>query len=307
MSMTSLPSRWLANRWSSSRSRGGAVVDQGVGRVDAELRLRRTRRGTAPQPGELLAGEVLPARLGGGRLPLALGLGEDVRRVAALVGVDRAVVHLPRRLADRVEEPPVVGHHDQRARQGDEVSGQPGHGLDVEVVGRLVEHDQVVPRQQQGGERAAAPLATGQADDRAVEGHPGEQLLDDLPRGGVGGPLVVLPPTEHRLADGVGVDELVALVEVADLDAAGAGDAAGVRLLDARHHLEQGGLAVAVAAHDADALAQRDAERDVVEEGPYAVGLRDALEVDQVRHVRAILSGAPQRRRIGVRPLPGGA
>ena len=185
-------------------TRVGHVVDQGVGRVDAELRLRRTRRGAAPQPGELLAGEVLPPRLGGGRLPLTLGLGEDVRRVAALVGVDRAVVHLPRRLADRVEEPPVVGHHDERARQADEVSGQPGHGLDVEVVGRLVEHDQVVPREQQGGERAAAPLATGQADDRAVEGHPGEQLLDDLPRGGVGGPLVVLPPAEHRLADACG-------------------------------------------------------------------------------------------------------
>ena len=58
-SMTSLPSRWVANRWSSSRSRGGGhVLDQRVGRVDAELRLRRPRRRPPAQPGQLLADQV---------------------------------------------------------------------------------------------------------------------------------------------------------------------------------------------------------------------------------------------------------
>ena len=213
------------------------VLDQRVGGVDAELRLGRARRGAAPQPGELLAGEVLPARLGGGGLARALGLRQDVRRVAALVGVDRAVVDLPRGLADRVEEPAVVGDHHQRARQADEVGGEPGDRLDVEVVGRLVEDDQVVAREQQRRQRAAAALATGEPDDRAVEGDAGEQLLDDLAGRGVGGPLVVLATAEHRLAHAVGVDELVALVEVADLHAAGPRDPAGVGLLEAGHHL----------------------------------------------------------------------
>ena len=120
------------------------VLDQRVGGVDPELRLRRPGRRPAPQPGQLLADQVLPADLRGRRLPLPLGLGEHERGVPALVGVDDAVVHLPRPLAHRVQEPPVVGDHDQRGRAVGEVVGQPGDRLDVEVVGGLVEHDQVV-------------------------------------------------------------------------------------------------------------------------------------------------------------------
>ena len=91
-------------------------------------------------------------------------------------------------------------------------------------------------------------------------------------------------PAEHRLADGVGVDELVALVEVADQQPALPRDPAGVGLLEAGHHLEQRGLAVAVAADDADPLARADAERDVGEQRADAVGLGDPLEVEQVGH-----------------------
>ena len=73
-----------------------------------------------------------------------------------------------------------MGDHDQRGRAGHQVLGQPGDRLDVEVVGGLVEDDQVVLVEQQRGQRAAPPLAAGQPDDGAVEGDPGEQLLDDL-------------------------------------------------------------------------------------------------------------------------------
>ena len=87
---------------------------------------------------------------------------------------------------------------------------------------------------------------------------------------------------EHGLADRVGVDQLVALVEVADLDAAGHRHPARVGLLEAGHHLEQGGLAVAVATDDADPLPRRDAEGDLVEQRADAVRLGDPLQVDQV-------------------------
>lgn len=39
----------------------------------------------------------------------------DVRRVATLGAVHHAVVNLPRLVGTLVEEPPVVGHHQQRA------------------------------------------------------------------------------------------------------------------------------------------------------------------------------------------------
>ena len=73
------------------------VLDQRVRGLDPELRLRGAGRRAAAQPGQLLADQVLPADLGGRGLPLALGLGQHVRRVAALVGVDDPVVDLPRR------------------------------------------------------------------------------------------------------------------------------------------------------------------------------------------------------------------
>ena len=47
--------------------------------------------------------------------------------------------------------------------------------------------------EQQAGQRAAPPLATGQPGDRPVQLDARQQDLDDLPQGGVGGPLVVGP------------------------------------------------------------------------------------------------------------------
>ena len=90
------------------------VGDQLVRRVEAELGLGRPRRCTATQPGELLAQQVLALLLGRRRVPCALGPRQDVGRVAALVLVDAAVVHLPRARADGVEEPAVVRDDDER-------------------------------------------------------------------------------------------------------------------------------------------------------------------------------------------------
>ena len=122
---------------------------------------------------------------------------------------------------------------------------------------------------------------------------PGQQHLDDLAGARVGGPLVVGPVGEHRLADGVGVLEGVALVQVADLEAAGPRHPAGVGLLQPGHHLEQRGLAVAVAADDADPLPRRDAERDLGQQRADAVRLRHPLQVDEVRHQPGSTTWAP--------------
>ena len=89
---------------------------------------------------------------------------------------------------------------------------------------------------------------------------------------------------EHRLAHRVGVDEGVVLVQEADQQPSGLGHPAGVGRHLAAHHLEQRGLAVAVAADDADPLARGDAERDVGQQRAHAVRLRHPLEVEEVRH-----------------------
>ena len=207
---------------------------------------------------------------------------------------------LPGPLAHLVEEPPVVGHDHQRLVAGAQVVGQPRDGLDVEVVGGLVEDHQVVVAEQQRGQRAAAPLPAREADDRPVQGDTGEQLLDDLAGAALRRPLVVGHPAEHRLADAVGVDELVALVEVADQQPAATRDPPGVGLLEAGHDLQQRRLAVAVAPDDPDPVALTDTEGDLREQRAHAVGLRDQLEVQQVRH--GVSPPARRRRRPRARP-----
>ena len=62
-------------------------------------------------------------------------------------------------------------------------------------------------------------------------------------------------------------------------------DPAGVDLLDAREHPQQGGLAAAVAADDTDAVATADAERDGVEHLGGAEREGGALDGDEVGHL----------------------
>ena len=62
-----------------------------------------------------------------------------------------------------------MGDDEQRAAAGREVAREPVDALDVEVVGRLVEQQQLGAVEQQPGERDAPPLAARQRRDRRVE------------------------------------------------------------------------------------------------------------------------------------------
>jgi hypothetical protein len=82
--------------------------------------------------------------------------------------------------ADRVEEPAVVGDRDDRARGGGERVLEDLERVEVEVVGRLVEQQQVGLGGDDGGDRRARPLAGAEALERAadrvgVEAEVGEQ------------------------------------------------------------------------------------------------------------------------------------
>ena len=140
-------------------ARLGLVGDQRVGGLDPELRLRGARRRAAPQPGELLAQQLLAALLARGGLPRPLGTREHVRRVAALVLVHGGVRDLPRERADGVQEPAVVGDDEHRAAARGEMAREPVDALDVEVVRRLVEQQQLGVVEQRLGQRDPAPLA----------------------------------------------------------------------------------------------------------------------------------------------------
>ena len=84
----------------------------------------------------------------------------------------------------------------------------------------------------------------------------------------------------HR---GRGVHAVV-LGEHADGEAAHPRHPAGVDLARALEHAQQGGLAAAVAADDADAVAAADAERDGIEHLGGAEREGGALDGDEVGH-----------------------
>ncbi len=100
----------------------GLVGDQRVGRGDAEAGLRGAGGRAAAEPGELLAQEVLAAALADRGDAIALGAREHPLGVAALVLAHRAAVDLPRLRADGVEEPAIVGDHDEGAAARSEVA-----------------------------------------------------------------------------------------------------------------------------------------------------------------------------------------
>ena len=218
----------VARRWD--------VLDQGFGGLDAVARLRGARRRAAAQPRQLLAGEVLAALLDGVGLAGALGAGEGPVVVAALVDVDGAVVDFPGQGGHGVEEPAVVGDHHDGDFAGQQVVGEPLHALDVEVVGRLVQHHQVQVLYERGGEVHAPALAAGELPHRGVQAklrHAG--ALQHLAHPRVGGPFEGLQAQrlDDGLADRQGVVKQKTLRDHRHAQVGGVRHAAGVRRLDA--------------------------------------------------------------------------
>ena len=123
------------------------------------------------------------------------------------------------------------------------------------MVGRLVEEHDVVLTHQHLRQRDASALTTAELADPAVPRDVGQQAGEDVADAGVAGPLV-LGTIRH---DGGGHDqvrfEAVGLVEEADPQVAAPGDPAVVGLDPPGQHPQQRRLAVAVAPHDADAVA----------------------------------------------------
>ena len=110
-----------------------------------------------------------------------------------------------------------------------------------------------------------------------------EQPVEDAAEARVARPLVVGAVADQLLADRArSVARSSPWPSSASSHAAGARDEARVGVLAPGDQPQQRGLAVAVAADDADPVARGDAERDVAQDRAAAVALADAAEVDEV-------------------------
>ena len=245
------------------------VGDQLVRGVHAELRLRAASLRAACQPGKLAAQGVLPLLLGQGRQAIALDALQDIRGEAALERLDHAVVHLPHARAHLVQEPAVVRDHQQRALTGApavlQMVRQPGDGANIQVVGGFVKRQDVPVADEQAHQVDAAALAAGKRAHLRVPGDVAGKARDDVADARIAGPFVLGDVAHHGALDGVVVIELVELPQHAHAHGAVAQHTALVGLEHARHHRQQRGLAVAVAAHNADAIALINAQRHAFE------------------------------------------
>ncbi len=136
--------------------------------ADARLGLRLPRLGARPDPVELAGERALL-----GLFLLALDLEPlllllEPRRIAALVGNACAAIELERPFGDVVEEVAVVRDHDHGARIVAQMMLEPCDALGVEMVGRLVEQQDIRPGQKQLAKRHAPPFAARQRLDLRV-------------------------------------------------------------------------------------------------------------------------------------------
>jgi hypothetical protein len=216
------------------------------------------------------------------RHPVSFHPLQDVCGIAAFERFDLSVVDFPGAGAHFVEEPPVVGDHDQAAGIGRpalfQVVGEPGDAFDIEVVGGLVEEDEIPVADQHAGEGNATALSAGEGGHRGVPWDVGHQSGDDVADPGVAGPHVLRQLADDRFAHGERIRQHVGLVEHRKGGATTAGDPAGVGFQPAAEHCEQTRFAVAVASDDADSVTFVQSERDRVEDHA-----RRILEVERFR------------------------
>ena len=186
---------------------------------------------------------------------------------------------------DTVEEPAVVGDHDGGAGEVQQRFFQRTQGFHVEVVGRFVEQQHVGTLLESQGQVQAATLTTGEVlDELLLVGALEVEATDVTARR-----HLVTADLDHVEAIGnllpyglVAVEVVAALVDAGDLHGFADLDGAGIRLLLAGDHAQQGRLARAVAADHADDGALGDAERQVVDQHAITEGLRHVVEVDDL-------------------------
>ena len=230
-----------------------------------------------------------------------------------------AALELEHRRPHRLEEPAVVGDQDDRSVHLAQIALEPLERLDVEVVGRLVEEQEVGLRGERPSERGPGELAAGEAREVALELGVAEAEAPDR-RPGLVPPAVAARMLEPSLGRSrrrrasprvasVAIRSSSAPKLALDLqhpveprdhvlrqrDAAGPGralvverharaplerDPPGVGRDLARQDPQQGRLARAVAARERHAIAPFELERDVAEQLALAEVLREPGGLD---------------------------
>ncbi len=177
--------------------------------------------------------------------------------------------------------------------------------LEIEIVGRLVEHHQVRRLRQRARQHQPAALAARQLADRRARLLRREQevlhVADDVLALAVDQHIVQPPPVSASDSVVVGSSDARRWSSLAIATLVPSRTDAGVGRERAGQQLDQRRLARAVGADDADPVAAHHPGREILDHRPAAVALADLLRLD---HQRARDSARPARP-WSRRPRPG--
>ena len=174
---------------------------------------------------------------------LALNALQHISGIAALERLDFAIVHLPHARAYLVEEPAIV--RDAQKRTGItlpaaiEMPRKPRNGANVQVVGGLVHHDDVVIADKQTRKIDPSSLAARKRSDLRIPIDVGNELGDDLANAGIARPFVLGRVAHHRIAHGGVVGKRIGLAEHANGEPARAPHEPSLELDLPSEHAEQ--------------------------------------------------------------------
>jgi hypothetical protein len=258
-----------------ARRRLRSALDDGGGGLDAGLGLAGPRRRPSPEPGELLAGQDPSGRLGGRRLLLAGRPVLQVDVVAALVDVALPAVELEDASGDAIEQVAVVADQHQAAAVRRQALLEPGDGVDVEVVGRLIEHEQVALGHEGLGQRDSLGLPARQLARVGLHQWRHPEVVEHgggLPR--LSG--MALDRRQHS-AGGQGGP----LGQGGDADVAAVADRTGLGGGLPGHDRQQRRLAASVQPDDPETITRGQRERDVAEQRPTGPAHLHTVDVDE--------------------------
>ena len=200
---------------------------------------------------------------------LALDALQHIGGIAALERLDFAIVHFPHARAYLVEEPAIVRDAQKRTRitlpAAIEMPRKPRNGANVQVVGGLVHHDDVVIADKQTRKIDPSALAARKRSNLRVPIDISDELRDNLTNARVARPLVLGRVTHHRIAHRCVVGKRIGLTEHADGEPACAAHKPALKLDLPGEHAKQRRFSITVLSDNADAIAFMHAERYVVE------------------------------------------
>ena len=176
-----------------------------------------------------------------------------------------------------------MGYRHHRPRKGVQIVLQHTEGLNIQIVGRLVQQQHVGGGGQDGQQEEPPLLAAGQlADGAPLRLCRKEELLQQLGGGEHSLPRLDAVADLLHIVDHPGIPVHIGhlLAEVADADGLPRLDRPGVGGQLPGQQVEEGGLAAAVGPHDADAVVPQEHAVEVPHHGASAEALGHASALD---------------------------